>query len=170
VSRNVELKARDRDPGRTLQRALDAGAIEVGVLEQRDTYFAVPHGRLKLRQGSGCPAVLIPYERADAPAPTTSEYELVHVPDPGALLAALERTIGIRTVVEKTRRLLLWEETVRIHPDDVRGLGAFVEIEAIANAGSDLAREQDQVERLCSALGVEKPDRVAAGYADLLVG
>lgn len=92
------------------------------------------------------------------------------VAEPGALLAALERTVGIWAVVEKTRRLLLWEDTVRVHLDDVLGLGAFVELEAVASAASNLMRERDQVERLRHALGIHDVDLVAAGYADLLVG
>lgn len=170
MSRNVELKACDRDPPRTLERALAAGAVEAGVLQQRDTYFAVPRGRLKLREERGRSAVLIPYERRDEPGPKTSEYEVVQVPEPDALLLALERTVGIWAVVEKTRRLLLWEDTVRIHLDDVLGLGAFVELEAVASAASNLMRERDQVERLRHALGIDDADLVAAGYADLLVG
>ena len=39
-ARNVELKAHDPDPARTLERALAAGAEDRGLLRQRDTYFA----------------------------------------------------------------------------------------------------------------------------------
>ena len=49
-SRNVELKAHDPDPARTLERALAAGARDEGLLRQRDTYFHVAAGRLKLRE------------------------------------------------------------------------------------------------------------------------
>ena len=35
----------------------------------------------------------------------------------------------------------MWE-TVRIHLDEVRGLGSFLELEAVAEPGSDLARER----------------------------
>jgi hypothetical protein len=47
----------------------------------------------------------------------------------------------------------LWEENVRIHLDTVEGLGAFIELEAVA-AGSDLAREADQVLRLRESFGI----------------
>ena len=65
-ARNVELKAHDPDPARTLARALDAGADDRGLLRQRDTYFGVPHGRLKLREEDPGGATLIAYERPDA--------------------------------------------------------------------------------------------------------
>lgn len=84
MSRNVELKARDRDPVATLERALAAGAVDSGILEQRDTYYAAPHGRLKLREEAGRPVALIAYERADAARPRSSDYELVAVSDVAA--------------------------------------------------------------------------------------
>jgi adenylate cyclase class IV len=48
--RNVELKSRDPDPARTLERALALGAEDHGEIAQRDTYFARAHGRVKLRE------------------------------------------------------------------------------------------------------------------------
>ena len=74
--------------------------------------------------------------------------------DPEGLRAALTATDGIRAVVAKERRLLLWEGSVRIHLDAVADLGTFVELEAVAGPGSDLAREHDQVARLRDALGI----------------
>lgn len=170
MRRNVELKAVDRDPARTLARALAAGAVDLGTLAQRDTYFAVPRGRLKLREERDRPALLIAYDRADDAVARPSEYELVEIADPAALADALERTVGVRGVVEKTRHLLLWEETARLHLDEVRGLGSFVEIEAVASARSDLARERDQTRRLADALGLEPADAVPRSYVDLLLG
>ena len=49
-NRNVELKARDPDRARSLERALAVGADDRGELWQRDTYFAGARGRLKLRE------------------------------------------------------------------------------------------------------------------------
>jgi len=78
-SRNVELKAIDADPARTLERALAAGAEDRGVLRQRDTYFAVRHGRLKLREEEPGGATLIAYERPDTAAERVSDYRLVAI-------------------------------------------------------------------------------------------
>ena len=46
------------------------------MLHQRDTYFNVPHGRLKLRE-EGERAWLIPYDRSDAGEARLSRYRLV---------------------------------------------------------------------------------------------
>jgi homotetrameric cytidine deaminase len=68
-------------------------------------------------------------------------------------------------VVAKRRRLLLWE-TVRIHLDEVDGLGSFVELEAVAEPDSDLTREQRQVAQLREALRIGDDALREGSYAD----
>jgi homotetrameric cytidine deaminase len=166
-ARNVELKAHDPDPARTLERALAAGAEDRGLLRQRDTYFAVAHGRLKLREEEPGGATLIAYERPDAATERVSSYRLVPVPDPVPLRDALAASVGIDVVVVKRRHLLMWE-TVRIHLDEVRGLGSFLELEAVAQPGSDLERERAQVAHLREVLDIGDAALREGSYADAL--
>jgi homotetrameric cytidine deaminase len=168
-ARNVELKAHDEDPGRTLERALAAGAEDRGLLRQRDTYFAVPRGRLKLREEEPGGATLISYERPDDAAERVSDYRLVPVPDPDALRAALTDANGVLTVVDKRRRLLIWDGTVRIHLDGVSGLGTFLELEAVAEPGSDLSREHAQVARLRELLDIRDEALREGSYSDAML-
>jgi homotetrameric cytidine deaminase len=165
--RNVELKARDHDPERTLGAALGHGAVDQGVLTQVDTYFAARNGRCKLREEDGA-ATLIAYARADEAAARISAYHLVAVPDPAALKAALDSALGTVVVVEKFRRLLLWHD-VRIHLDAVQGLGTWLELEAIASPDSDLAEEHRKVTELRAVLAMVDEDVVATGYAAMLL-
>jgi homotetrameric cytidine deaminase len=164
--RNVEVKARDADPGRTLQLALALGASDEGVLRQRDTYFGRARGRLKLREQEGRGAELIAYERPDHEQARTSAYRIAAVADPDAVREALDAALGTRVVVDKRRHLLL-HENVRIHLDEVEGLGAFVELEGVAAADSDLTRERELVERLTGELQLGEP--IAVSYSDLLL-
>jgi homotetrameric cytidine deaminase len=165
--RNVELKALDPDPERSLATCLELGADDRGVLRQRDTYFRTRAGRLKLREEEPGGAVLIQYHRPDAAEARESRYRLTRVEDPEELRASLDAALGTLAVVEKERRLLLWEG-VRIHLDAVAGLGSFVELEGVAAPGSDLGAEREKVARLQRALGI---DEVLAGsYADRLLG
>jgi homotetrameric cytidine deaminase len=173
--RNIELKARDPQPGRTLELALALGAEDQGELAQRDTYFARARGRLKLREeapaaASAAPvaAELIQYRRADSPDARESEYRRVPVADAEALREALDAALGTLVVVEKRRRLLL-SDGVRIHLDDVQGLGTFVELEAVAAPGSDLAAERDKVAHLRGALEIADDRLVPESYSDLLL-
>jgi len=167
--RNVELKARDADPAATLERALALGASDEGVLTQRDTYFGRTRGRLKLREQDGgreAGARLIAYVRPDGEEARTSAYRLAEVGDPAALREALDAALGTLVVVDKRRHLLLYEN-VRIHIDDVEGLGAFVELEGVAEAHSDLAHEHELVARLRDELALGAP--VSLSYSDLLL-
>ncbi|MDQ5833272.1 MAG: class IV adenylate cyclase, partial [Actinomycetota bacterium] len=153
--RNVELKARDPDPARTLELALALGAEDQGAISQRDTYFASARGRLKLREQDPGEAELIAYHRPDDPQARTSEYRRVLVAGASALHDALDGAYGTLVVVNKRRRLLLWDG-VRIHLDEVEGLGAFLELEAVAAEGSYLSQEREKVERLRRELHIEE--------------
>ena len=63
--RNVELKARRLDPARDRRICTTLGAAFKGRLRQRDTYFNVRSGRLKLRDQAPGRAELITYVRPD---------------------------------------------------------------------------------------------------------
>jgi homotetrameric cytidine deaminase len=90
----------------------------------------------------------------------------VPVSDPEPLRDALTAASGVATVVTKRRHLLLWE-TVRIHLDEVRDLGAFLELEAVARPGSDLTRERAQVAHLRDVLDIRDDALREGSYADL---
>jgi homotetrameric cytidine deaminase len=158
--RNLEIKARDSDPGRSLERALALGAEDRGEIVQRDTYFARASGRLKLREQTPGGAELIQYRRPDEAGPRVSDYRIV--PAPEGLGAALDAALGTVAVVEKRRRLLI-ADGVRIHLDRVEGLGEFVELEAVGH--DDTAA----IDRLRAELGIADDALVAGSYADLLL-
>jgi homotetrameric cytidine deaminase len=156
--RNLEIKARDADPRRSLELALELGAEDKGEIEQRDTYFARARGRLKLREQTPGDSELIEYRRPDEEGPRTSEFRRVPVPDPDALREALDAALGTLVEVRKSRRLLVWEG-IRIHLDEVEGLGSFLELEAPG--------EGERLAELSEKLGVGEP--VAGSYSDLLL-
>jgi predicted adenylyl cyclase CyaB len=165
--RNIEFKAPDPEPARSLAVCVSLGADDRGVLCQTDTYFSVPHGRLKLRE-EGRDAWLIYYERRDQAAARESRYNILPVGEPDQLRDVLSAALGIRIVVEKERRLFLWK-SVRIHLDTVTGLGTFIEVEAVAAAQSDLTAEHHHTQELQTALGIQDDDIVDWGYADRLL-
>src|SRR3954469_1006662 len=165
--RNVELKARDPHPERSLERARALGAEDRGELRQRDTHFAAPRGRLTRGEQEPGEAELIAYERADAARARESRYRIAPVSDADAVREALDAALGTTVVVAKRRHLLLYDG-VRIHFDRVEGLGDFVELEGVAGDGSDLAREGELVERLRAVLDIAPEAIEATGYADLL--
>jgi homotetrameric cytidine deaminase len=165
--RNVELKALDPDPARSLAVCHELGAEDKGILRQRDTYFRTRSGRLKLREQEPGGATLIQYDRPDAADARESRYRLTMVPEPDELRASLDAALGTLVVVDKQRHLLLWEG-VRIHLDTVEGLGTFVELEGVAPPESDLSAEEEKVARLREALGIEEV--LTDSYSDRLLG
>ena len=167
--RNVELKALDPDPERSLAVCRELGAEDRGVIAQRDTYFRAASGRLKLREEEPGGATLIQYDRPDAARAHESRYRLVGVDDAEGLRTALDAALGTLVVVAKQRRLLLWRD-VRIHLDRVEGLGAFVELEGVAPPESDLSTERERVADLGERLGIGPERIIGDSYSDRLLG
>lgn len=165
--RNIELKARlaDLQAARNVARAIATGRL--GVQQQVDTYFHCRHGRLKLRQIDGLSAELIGYARADQKGPKASQYQLVPVSNPETLKVALSAALGVRRVVQKRREIFL-VDNVRIHLDEVVGLGDFLEFEAVLGPEIDDAAGRVQLDRLIETFAIERSDLLSGSYADML--
>ena len=121
----------------------------------------MPRGRLKLREEQPGRPHLISFEGTGEPQQRESRYRIVEVDDAAELRAALTAAIGMTVVVCKTRRLFLWRQ-VRIHLDTVKRLGSFIEIEAVAPSGSDLAEEYALVRTLRERLGITDERLIAS--------
>ena len=101
---NFEFKARSSDNSALEQQLLELHPVFIGEDNQVDTYFNVPNGRLKLREGN-IENALIYYERQNTAAAKTSKVLLYqHSPDP-ALKAILIKLHGIKVIVEKKRKI-----------------------------------------------------------------
>ena len=74
--------------------------------------------------------------------------------------------MGAWVEVEKTRQVWLWEN-VRIHLDDVKGLGQFVELEAVTEE-QGIEESHRRVETLMRALEITSDQLVEGSYGDLL--
>jgi predicted adenylyl cyclase CyaB len=81
--------------------------------------------------------------------------------------AALTSALGVRGVVRKRREIYLWHN-VRVHLDEVDGLGTFVEFEAVLSEDEDEATARQRLEHLSGLLAVTSADHLAVAYADLL--
>jgi predicted adenylyl cyclase CyaB len=165
--RNIELKARLTDFPAARRIALRIATDRLGVQHQVDTYFQCNHGRLKLRQIDGLRSELVWYERPDRPGARESDYEVVPVANPETLKTALSAALGVRVVVEKEREIYL-RDNVRIHFDDVVGLGMFIEFEAVLAPDSDDAAGHAQLQRLQEEFGIREADLVPESYSDML--
>lgn len=166
--RNIEFKAQVVDWKAARQIAASVATSTLGVEQQVDTYFVAAQGRLKLREIAGCGAWLIGYERPNRREARGSDYRLIPVSEPTELQAALAATLGIRVVVHKRREIYL-VENVRIHLDQVEGLGEFLEFEAVLDPAIDDVRGHGQVAALKIRFQDALGEAIASGYADLLI-
>jgi len=165
---NIEIKARCSDPGFIRRYLLEHGASFKGTDHQTDTYFNVPNGRLKLREGN-IENNLIFYERSNQAGPKHSDFNLVKVPDADGLKEVLRKSNGIKVIVEKKREIY-YIENVKFHIDEVPGLGHFMEIEA-GNIGADLSSDQlrAQCDHYMNELNIQPADLIEVSYSDMLL-
>jgi adenylate cyclase class 2 len=163
---NIEIKARYDNAERAEENLNAIGAGPAGTFHQRDTYFRVDEGRLKLRELGPDDGHLIFYRREDLAGPKRSDYEIAKTEDPQAMRKMLSHIMGIWVEVEKTRQVWLWEN-VRIHLDDVKGLGQFVELEAVTEE-QGIEESHRRVETLMRALEITTEQLVEGSYGDML--
>jgi len=166
---NVEIKART-DKHESIKRMLmEHNARFVGLDHQVDTYFNLSEerGRLKLREGN-IENSLIHYKRNNQSGPKRSEVTLYH-PEPGtSLKTILSDTLGVFKIVDKERQIF-FIENVKFHLDQVKGLGSFVEIEAIDMEGSlGEARLKEQCEFYMKLFEIKENDLLESSYSDMV--
>lgn len=166
---NIEIKARCFHPEKVEAFLLSSGARYVGLDTQKDTYFEVPGGRLKLRQGS-IENNLIFYHRDDGEGPKTSHFYLSPVSDGPSLESLLTAALSVKVEVVKHRKIFFIEHT-KFHIDEVPGLGSFVEIEVSNLHHPHLSRTSMEVDcnKYMQDLGIQPEHLIANSYSDLLL-
>ncbi|MGA2476394.1 MAG: class IV adenylate cyclase [Terriglobia bacterium] len=163
---NFEFKARlnNEQQVRAALKRLDARFI--GTDHQIDTYFRVPSGRLKVREGR-LENALIFYQRSNLRRARQASVEMMLLPRRNSLRAILARSLGTLAVVDK-RREIYFVKNVKIHLDRVRRLGKFLEVEAISRGG-DVKRIRSQARQFQELFGITAKDIVAESYSDLIL-
>ena len=79
----------------------------------------------------------------------------------------LSEAYGIRGVISKVRYLYMVGQT-RIHLDDVKGLGKFMELEVVLRPDQTDADGQAIAEDLMYKLGIQECDLIETAYMDML--
>jgi len=165
---NVEIKAKSNHNDEIESLLLERGADYKGEDHQIDTYFKVPNGRLKLREGT-IEHALIHYNRSNQEGPKVSDITYYKPEDSKDLKKALTAALGIKVVVDK-RRKIFFIDNVKFHLDRVEGLGTFMEIEAIDTTGTiGLETLNKQCAEYMDLLKIEEEQLVAVSYSDLLL-
>lgn len=166
----IEIKAKLRNEELIRAQLEKHNAWQKGIDTQTDTYFNAPAqgDRLKLREGS-VENNLIYYKRSNTANPKLSEVILYSTkPGDQNLKNILTQLLGVKVVVRKKREIY-FVENVKIHIDQVEGLGSFVEIEAIDEQDERTKSElQTQCEYFMNAFEIDQEDLLTFSYSDML--
>lgn len=165
---NIEIKAKCSDQDKIREFLTSHNADFKGTDHQIDTYFKIPSGRLKLREGN-IENYLIYYNREDKKGPKQSDVTLLKTDSERSPKEILVNALGILVVVDKKREIY-FIDNVKFHLDTVESLGTFVEIEAIDNDGSISKKELlKQCNYYLGVFNISEDDLVSDSYSDLLL-
>jgi predicted adenylyl cyclase CyaB len=159
---NLELKIKLDQKNGTEKLLKNAGAQYKGLLKQKDVYYKFKNGLLKLRieNGSYC---LIKYFR-DEKGTRWSEYEILKL-DGKNVEKYLSEILKVETVVEKKRKLYLYQNT-RIHLDEVKNLGNFLELETVVAKNKKHA--ESEFAEVIELLNLDLKKQIKSSYRNLL--
>ena len=161
----IEIKAKVPNQEEIRDTLKKNNAIFRGFDVQKDIYFNVPRGKLKIRRGS-IKSYLVYYEREDKKGPKKSNIIRIESPD-SELEKLLKTSLGVLIEVNKKRENY-FIDNIKFHIDDVTDLGKFVEIEAVGE-NQEIDKLREQCEYYTSMLGIDQSSLISGSYSDLLL-
>ena len=166
MAKNLEFKVRYGSLDLLHPKLADLKANRQETINQVDTYFHNPKGRLKLRETDlSAEGWLIYYERPNELESRYSIYQLCKVDESSNLKELLTNALGVKTIIKKQRVLWMYKNT-RIHLDTVEDLGEFVELETVFQGQSD-ADAKVEHNHVKTTLGLEMGEPIAVSYSEL---
>lgn len=162
---NIEFKAELRDPVAARAQCRALGATLLFDREQVDTYYRLPDGRLKRRESPGVPIEWIFYHRPDSVQARRSTFAILS--DEQARTRWGARSLPEWVCVRKRREAWI-ADGVRVHIDDVEGLGRFLEIEAPVTGERTSADCTRRVQVLRETFAPILGEPIAVSYCDLV--
>lgn len=165
---NIEIKAKTDNPEKIRNLLKSKKSYFKGIDHQVDTYFKVNFGRLKLREGN-IETYLVFYNRQNQEGPKQSNVILFKTEPDSSLKDILLNSLGKLVVVDKKREIY-FINNVKFHIDEVKGLGNFVEIEAIDDNGN-IGKEKlfEQCNYYLNLFEIFEKDLISDSYSDLLL-
>lgn len=140
----------------------------VQTLNQIDTYIKsnMTGTRLKIRkEDNNCYA--INYLRDNVEQEKISNYLFYQIDDYDMFMKVFGAGFEIETIVEKTRELYKWKNA-RIHFDNVKNLGKFVEIEVVISNDVEEAESYGVMNDIIIMFNLDKQEKISLGYKELI--
>jgi predicted adenylyl cyclase CyaB len=161
---NLELKIGVTSHQSLKKILLQIGAENVGILNQKDVYYSVPNGLLKLRIENGNES-LIYYSRNENNKNRWSDFEVLKFAD-SKVEKFFSKLFDVEITVKKKRELFYYDDT-RIHLDTVKFLGKYLELETIViNSKADAKKRFEKIKNL---LKLDESKQIRKSYRDLLM-
>ncbi|GCC17076.1 hypothetical protein chiPu_0020472 [Chiloscyllium punctatum] len=142
-----------------------SGIVRSGLVEGEVDVFLNLEWTVGSENGSG---QLIFYQRADMDGPKLSDYSISSTTDPDGLTKVLSDALGVKGIVKKERWLYMVGQT-RIHVDQVKGLGNFMELEVVLGEDQSLEEGEAIAQKLMDELGIKKEDLLTGAYMELIL-
>ena len=161
---NLEIKLKLDSFEEKLQLLKKIGAKQTQILNQKDIYYALPKGLLKLRTENEN-STLIFYNREEKRKKRWSEFYLLKIDDKNPS-SFLKKLFDVEAVVQKKRKLFLFNNT-RIHLDDVKGLGKFLELETLVV--NDKPDAEKRFKEIIYFLKLDQSKQIRKSYRDLII-
>lgn len=164
MAKNLEIKVKIKSH-KAVKEILRTKKIQLkDILNQKDIYYKVYRGILKLRIENGN-QTLIFYDRNEKSKKRWSDYYLLDLSSVDAH-KYLKRFLDTTVVVKKKRELYIYKNT-RIHLDFVQGLGYFLELETRVVKG--LKDAEKRFDYLLNLMKLKSETEIRASYKDLLM-
>lgn len=166
---NLEIKVATSNIEEIKRKILEIEAKDFDVLSQTDTYFIIGEKRLKLREEKD-KSYLVFYVRPNTSNSKFSKYYIVNIPlyFSKIIKKILSFIFGLKVVVSKKRNLFIYKNT-RIHLDEVKDLGSFMELETVFKDGVNENKLKSEHEFVVNFLGLNTLKSIKESYSDLLL-
>ena len=160
---NLELKIKIDSFDTLIEKLKSINAKQDSILLQKDIYYKIPAGLLKLRIENGT-KTLIFYNRDETSENRWSDFNLLKIEDDNAE-EFLSKLFVVEQVVEKKRELF-WFNNTRIHLDEVKELGYFLELETIVLDGKEDAEKR--FDEIVALLNLDVSKQIKKSYKNLI--
>lgn len=161
---NLELKIKVENHHNIKQILEKISSTFETILNQKDIYYKIDKGLLKLRIENGNYS-LIKYNREEQKKDRWSNYYVVNIEGKETELL-FSSLFPIETEVIKKRELYMYKDT-RIHLDTVKKLGKFIELETVVRDSKEHAKEL--FDEMVELLNLDLNNQIRSSYRDLIL-
>lgn len=165
MPKNFEIKCRIRNLSAIKEILVSDRKYKYSFEKQRDIYYKVKSGRLKLRIINEKISDLIYYNRKEQNRERVSNFVISSTNNFKELNFIMTEQFEVMVIVNKKREIFV-KDNIRIHLDTVNKLGKFLEIEIMFK---DLKKAKKLMEELKDLLRLNPKDFIKSSYSDLLI-